>query len=469
MAVDYDLVILGGTPEGYEAATQAMRYGARVALILQDLEGARSPLYERGLLQLTPDHPLAKPSSSSTVTAWQWAKQQAALIADTLTGNALQELMVQGVDVIAERGKIIRDRPVTVTTVTRKLTTRTVLIATGNQCRAPSLTGLDDIAYDTPTTFWRREHLPTSTVILGGQPEGLALAQWLASWQVTVTVVTAQTELLHQEDPEISDWLAAQLRAAGIDLRLGAQVVEVGQPTTDMAESAIALKLTDDIITASTLVVAARPLPNTDGLGLEHCLARPSKLTVNPFLQTAHSRIYACGAAIGGYELPAIARQEAQLAVHNALFWQRRRVDYSTLPYDLPTQPPMARVGLTEPQAIKRFGADQVLVAKQSLYDNPAAQWRDSTVGFCQLIAHRDGRLLGGHGVGPEAQEWVQTVALLITNKVPWWRMANFPALPYSLTELLRQTAQQWEGDRWQPGQWRRDWAENWCNWRRSR
>ncbi|MEM7650334.1 MAG: hypothetical protein AAF283_14225 [Cyanobacteria bacterium P01_A01_bin.70] len=172
---------------------------------------------------------------------------------------------------------------------------------------------------------------------------------------------------------------------------------------------------------------------------------------------------------LGGDDLPAIARQEAHCAVHNALFWNRQRIDYSTIPYALPTQPTMAQVGLTEPQARQRYSDSQLLVAQQPLYQNPKAQWRNATRGFCKLLAHRDGHLIGAHGVGPEATEWMQTVALLMAQRTPWWQLTNFPALPDSFTEILRQTTQQWERDRWQPGGWRYDWAENWHNWRRSR
>jgi len=469
MAVDYDLVIVGGTPEGYGAATQAAQHGARVALVLQGLSGPRSPLLHRGLLHATAGPPFAPPAPESDATPWQWAKQRAALIADTLTRDSLQQLMVQGVDVLAEQGKIVGDRPVTIATPSRSLTTRAVLIATGNRDQTPILKGLDAVPYDTPETFWQREHLPSSVVIIGSSPEGLVLAQWLRYWHIPVTVIPSGVNLLNQEDPDVSRWMVAHLRALGVDLRLGASMTEVSPQATTPVAPAIAVKLTDAVITTAALVLAVRPLPNTDDLGLETCLPHDRPMTVNAFLQTEHPRIYVCGAAIGGYELPAIARQEAAWAVHNALFWNRRRVNYGIVPYELPTQPPLARVGLTEPQAYERFSKEDILVARQALYDNPQAQWREATVGFCKLIAHRDGRLLGCHGVGPEAPEWVQAIALAMGQQTPWWRIADGPTLPYSLTEILRQTAQQWERDRWRPGQWRRDWAENWCNWRRSR
>lgn len=462
MAVEYDLVILGGTSEGFEAAAHAARYGARVALLLHGLNGRRSPLWRRGLLTLRGQHSQRIPTAD--LTPWQWANQRSALAAETLTGEDTERLMVSGVDVVEAGGTIAGDRPLTVMTPSRRLTTRAIILATGSHFEVPPLPGLDTVAYESPHAFWQRDELPASVIVLGSSPEGLLLAQHLSHWQVPVTVVTPHADLLNREDPDVSQWIAAQLRADGVDLRLGEKVSEV-MPQEDQ----VALKISQEIVAASALVVAIRSVPNLANLELEQYIPCDRPLRINAFLQTEHPRIYACGAAIGGYDLPAVSRQEAHHAVHNALFWNRRRIDYSTIPYDLPTQPPVARVGLTEPQVRARFDEDEILVARRSLYDNPQAQWRESAVGFCKLIAHRTGRILGCHGVGPDAQEWVQTVALLMTQKVPWWGMATFPALPESLTELLRQTARQWERDRWRPEHWRRDWAENWCNWRRSR
>ncbi|MEM9505042.1 MAG: hypothetical protein AAGA01_13920, partial [Cyanobacteria bacterium P01_E01_bin.43] len=92
MAVDYDLVILGGTPEGLDAAAQAARLGARVALIRQGLDGRRSPLQMQGLLQTNPNDHLSPPADSP-LSPWQWAVQRATLIAETLTQDDWQQLM----------------------------------------------------------------------------------------------------------------------------------------------------------------------------------------------------------------------------------------------------------------------------------------------------------------------------------------------------------------------------------------
>lgn len=463
MAVDYDLVILGGTQVGYEAACHAAQLGARTALVLQGLEGRRSPLKTLGALWTTRSPFLVSPSENAAAT-WQWAIQRATLIADKLTSNDFQQLMMQGVDVIAESGQLVRDRPLQVTTPSRQLSSRSLLLATGSRPCLPTIPGLEAVSYETPETFLHRETLPQSVAILGSAPTALTLCQTLCRWGVTTILITPTDALLSREDPDVARWITGQLRAEGAQLRLGQTVQKITANDTMLA-----LCLADETIQVEALVVATKTRPNLMGTNLETFLDGDRGFTVNAYLQTQNPRIYACGAVLGGYEMPAIARQEALIAVENALFWHRRRIDYGTLPYDLPTEPAMARVGLTEPQARRRYSETDLYICRQSLYDNPKAQWLESTTGFCKLMAHRKGQILGAHGVGPDANEWVQTMAWLMSQKTPWTAIANHPTLPHSLNDILRQTAQQWERDRWQPGQWRRDWAENWFNWRRSR
>ncbi|MEO1094064.1 MAG: NAD(P)/FAD-dependent oxidoreductase [Cyanobacteria bacterium J06638_28] len=463
MVVDYDLVILGGTPEGYEAAQYAAQLGARVALILQGLDGQRSPLQTQSMIWQALRPGSVDAPEPNRDAAWQWAVQRATLIADTFTRDAPPQLMMQGVDVISEQGHIVSDRPLKVATPSRQLTTRGILLATGSVRAAPTIPALAAIPYQTPEEFLRRETLPSSVAILGSDPLGLTLCQILCRWGIATTLVTPQSTLLNREDPRISQWIKAQLMAEGARLFLESNIKTI----TSTGEGHIDLHLPEATVTAETLVLAQPPMPHVAGMNLEERLGSPS-LKVNRYLQTAHPRIYACGAVMGGYGLPAIARQEARIAVNNALFWNRQVIDYCTLPYHLPTEPAMARVGLTEPQAQKRYGASSLLVGYQPLYDMPKAHWQESTLGFCKLIAHRNGQILGGHSVGPEATEWMQALAMLMTHKIPWWEIAAFPTLPDSLMDILRQTTQQWERDRWLPGQWRRDWAENWFNWRRN-
>lgn len=466
MAVDYDVVILGGTQEGYTAAQHAAQLGARAAWVLQGQYGRRSPLVLAGTIwKARVPPPLTKDSRR---VLWKETLQQARLAAETLTDDDFQDLMMQGVDVIAERAQQISESPLTVTTRSRQLTTRAVLLATGHLPRLPDLPGLATATYETPETLLQCEHLPTSALVLGSAPLGLMLCQILSRWQVPVTLLSPVSTLLPQEDPAMAQWITAQLSADGVVLRLGATIEAI-----KAVNSGHSLQLAgSERIEAETLVVATGTQPNLAGIALQLASeVKPvaSKLSNNRYLQCRHPRIYGCGSVLGGYGMAAIAAQEAKVAVENALFWNRRPIDYCTLPYDLMLQPEMARVGLTEPQARRRYSSEDLLISYQRLYDTPKAQWLAATRGGCKLIAHRNGQILGAHGVGPEASEWIQTIGLLMAQRMRWWDLTRQSTLSHSLTYLLGQAIQHWDQERWQPGRWRRDWAENWFNWRRSR
>ncbi|HEY9886831.1 MAG TPA: FAD-dependent oxidoreductase, partial [Candidatus Obscuribacterales bacterium] len=431
-------------PEGWYAAARAAQLGARVAWVLQGLPGQRWALSLPGAAPPMPHHQ---------------ALQRAQTLAEALTRDNVPQLMAQGVDVIAAQGQVVGDRPLTVTTPDRRLTARALLLATGSRAQVPVVPDLAAFQPITPAALRQQSSLPPAAVVMGGTPAGITLCQWLRRWQVPVTLIVPRAALLPAADPAVNQWLTAQLRATGVDLR-------VGHPVTAIAATDAAIQ--QQLKQGAALVIDAPPVPHLTGLGLEPWLPSDRPPAVNAFLQTVHPRIFACGSVLGGLDDPAIARQEAHCAVHNALFWPQQRIDYRVIPYGLATTPLLAQVGLTTPQARQRYRAAAVLVARQSWYDNPKAQWQDATVGFCQLIAHRNGQLLGVHGVGPAADEWVQTAALLMAQRTPWWQLADAATQPHTFTEILRQAAQQWAGDRWRPGRWRRDWAENWCNWRRN-
>lgn len=123
---------------------------------------------------------------------------------------------------------------------------------------------------------------------------------------------------------------------------------------------------------------------------------------------------------------------------------------------------------MTEAQARQRYGTD-IRVLQQAFSDSLEAHLLEEPTGFCKLVAHRNGTLLGAALVGPQASDLVQTLALLVGQPDGMVKLADFPAIPQTLTDLLVGAAQLWQQQRWQPGRWRRDWAENWFNWRRSR
>ena len=258
--------------------------------------------------------------------------------------------------------------------------------------------------------------------------------------------------------------MQAQLEADGIRILLQAHINDIQPANADTL-----IRVNEETLLADAILIASQPTPRLSGLNLETVGVQWNRqgILVNQRLQTTRPRIYACGSALGGYSLSAIARCEAQIALKNALFFPRKAVDYQCLPYAFFTTPEVGRLGLTEAQAKHRYG-EAVWVLKEPFKTVDKAQMLNRITGFCKLIGHQDGEILGAHIVGTQAGELVQSIALAMNQGVTIGTMSQFPAIPTTLSTVITQAADHWRQHQWRIGGWRRDWAENWFNWRRS-
>lgn len=473
MAVDYDVVIIGGSIQGRRAAAIAAQEGARVALV--EPPGAvelsiRRSLGLQILAQAAQDYQRQtefKGLSSTAVVPPDWSQLQWWIKAAAEQAHSqlrLEVLATQGVDGMLAIGQFSPKPRLAFTTEHRRLTGRGFLLAPPTEIRIPAIPGLAQTPWLTPDTLFSREPWPTSLLILGRSQGAIALAQGLALLGTSVTLVSRGQRLLPSEDPDISQFVTSLLVAAGVTLRLGAQIESIH----GSQEVTIALR-TGEKLQAAHLLVATGQQPAVSHLNLERVGVHwdRRRLVTDDRLCTTHPRVFACGPALGGFWTDFSDWQDSQVAIHNALYLPRRsflqlqRVGY------LATSPGYGRVGLTATQARQGYG-DVVQVYRVPCSQLPQAQVLSSIIGFSQWVVHRDGRILGGHIIGPEALELVQTAALLIRQDIRLPQLAAQGGIPVSLSASLQQVVDQWQQQRWQPGRWRRDWAENWFNWRRS-
>jgi len=459
--VDYDVVIVGGSLQARAAAARGARQGARVALaeppgeVERDLE---TQLLVRHLAQLQ--------SGDTKQLDWsacgRYIQRTMEVAYPQWTRSALA---TQGVDVLEESGQLSPGPPLTLITPQRQLRSRGVILAPAVQSQLPPIPGLAERAYLNLEDLTALPQRPDRLVILGRRPLAIALAQALAHLGTLVTLISRGDRLLPEEDPDISEFVESLVIAAGVDLRLGTSILEI----TGAAPLTLHLPDQSPLVT-DHLLVASLPRPHLAPLNLSALGIRTETpyVSVDDHLSTVHARVFACGPVLGGYWAEVRDHQDVAIALDNALYLPRRTVRWHHRQAMLPTWPPLGRLGMTAAQGKAWYGA-AVTVLQAPLTGVVSSHLSDHTTGFCRWVVHQEGQLLGVQVIGPEADQVLATLAMTLQHRLGLPDLAQIPRLPYSSSEILNQLLETWQQQRWQPGRWRRDWAENWFNWRRTR
>jgi pyruvate/2-oxoglutarate dehydrogenase complex dihydrolipoamide dehydrogenase (E3) component len=169
------------------------------------------------------------------------------------------------------------------------------------------------------------------------------------------------------------------------------------------------------------ILLASGRKPVVHGLDLEAAGVddREAGIQVDEFLQTTAANIWAAGDVTGLFPFTHIADHHARIAEYNAISDRApRTIDEQVIPWATFTDPELARVGLTEQQAIEA-GYD-FTVATVRMRDMARAITARETEGIVKLVADRTtGLLLGGHMLASRGAEMLGELALAMKMGLP--------------------------------------------------
>ena len=295
--------------------------------------------------------------------------------------DSVQRYQALGVEALQGHARIVDPWTVEVTFAdgaTRRLTTRSIVIATGAQPFVPPLPGLDQVGYVTSDTLWdefaKLDAPPKRLVVLGGGPIGCELAQSFARLGSQVTQLEMAPRLMLREDLEVSELARAALIRDGVTVLTGHQALRCELTMLDGQERKCLIALQDGVeqrIEFDALLCAVGRVARLTGYGLEELgIATARTVITNDYLETLYPNIYAAGDVAGPYQFTHVAAHQAWYAAVNALFGGVRKfkVDYSVIPWATFIDPEVARVGLSEQDAkeqgvafeITRYNLDEL-------------------------------------------------------------------------------------------------------------
>jgi mercuric reductase len=421
----FDLLVIGGGSAGFAAAIRAADLGATAAIVSAGTLGGTCVnvgcVPSKTLIRAAEAHHRAEHHAFAGIRAHAERPNFAAAVRqkDELVAELRQQKYADvlaaypTVSVIEGSARFRSDGAVEIDG--RPVRAGEIVLATGASPWAPPIPGLDGSPYLTSTEALALTDLPKNLIAIGGSAVGLELAQMFARLGTKVTVLEALPRLVSAEDADIGEGLAAYLRDEGIEVHAGVAVRRVsGKPGEYRVEF-------DDhgarrTAEAEQLLVATGRRANTKGLGLEGAgirLGKKGEVVVDEHLETTRKGVYAAGDVAGEPMFVYVAAYAGNLAAENALQGNVRKYDLSVVPRVTFTDPAVASVGLTAPQARERGVA--AVESKLPLSYVPRALAARDTRGFIKLVADEKTNLLvGAHILAPEAGEMIQEAAMAI-------------------------------------------------------
>jgi pyruvate/2-oxoglutarate dehydrogenase complex dihydrolipoamide dehydrogenase (E3) component len=283
--------------------------------------------------------------------------------------------------------------------------------------------------------------LPEHLMVLGGGYVGLEFGQMFSRFGSQVTIVQQGNQLLEREDPDVAEEVAKILREDGIDVLLEATTLVVERTGEGAIRLTVKTPLAERRITGSHLLVVTGRVPNSEGLNLEAAGVRTDDrgfVQVNERLETDTAGIYAFGDVKGGPAFTHIAFDDFRILRANILMGGNATMAGRLVPYTVFMDPQLARVGLSETEALAQ--GRNIRVAKLPMgYMGPTRpQELSETRGFMKAIVDADNQqILGATILGIEGGEIMAVLQVAMMGNLPYTAIRDGIFTHPTLAELL--------------------------------
>ncbi len=475
---DYNLIVIGGGAAGLVSAYIGATVKARVALIEKNTMGgdclntgcvpSKALLRTARLMAEARDSRQYGIRNMQAEVHWSDVMQRVReIIARIAPHDSPERYRDMGVEVIEDKATLVS--PWEVEVGGGRISARSIVLATGAEPLVPPIPGLDQVNYRTSDTLWDLESLPERLVILGGGPIGSELTQAFARLGSSVTVVEMADRLLPREDPEAGERLAESLADDGVTIATGYKALEVD---TEAGEKRLVCEKngTRTSFAFDELIVALGRRTRVEGYGLEDLgveLNERGSIATDALQRTNFPNVYVCGDAAGPYQFTHVAAHQAWSAAVNALIsplWSFK-TDYRVIPWVTFTDPEVARVGLSEEEALEQEIEFEITTYDLAELDRAIAESAGS--GLVKVLTEpgKD-RILGATIIATQAGEMLPEFVLAMKHGL-------------GLNKLLGtiHVYPTWsEANKYAAGEWKKAhqpervlvWAEKFFTWRRG-
>jgi pyruvate/2-oxoglutarate dehydrogenase complex dihydrolipoamide dehydrogenase (E3) component len=430
----YDVLVLGSGAGGKLLAWHLARSGLRTAVVERKWIGGSCPninclptkneIWGAKVADLVHHAAGFGLLTGSTAIDMARVRQRKRDMVEGLVALHLDLYRASGAELIMGQGSFVAPKTLEVRLNdggTRVLAGDRVFLNVGTRATIPPTPGLADARPMTNIELLELDRVPEHLIVLGGGYVGLELAQAYRRFGSRVTILEHGPQLLGREDPEISEEVRRILSAEGIEILLGADVLGVEGRSGERLRLRVRTGGTERTIAGSDILVATGRTPNTAGIGLDVTgveLDSRGYIRVNDRLETTAPQVWAVGECAGSPQFTHVSEDDFRIVRDNLAGGKRSTRD-RLIPYCLFTDPPLARVGLSEGEARKRGIA--VRIAHLPMNAVLRTRTTGETVGFMKVLVETPGdRILGFTMIGSEAGEVMAAVQTAMLGGLPF-------------------------------------------------
>ena len=430
----FEMLVLGSGEGGKFLAWHMAKSGHRTALVERKLIGGSCPntnclpskneIWSAKVADLVHHADRFGMVTGSTATNMKKVLARKRDMVDGLIAMHLDNYKASGAELIMGSGRFIAPKTIEVSLNdggTRVLTGDRVALNLGTHATIPDIPGLAAAKPLTNIEALELDRLPDHLVVIGGGYVGLELAQAYRRFGSRVSIIEAGPQLAGREDSDVATAILEMLRDEGIVVHLEAEILGVQGRSGETVSLQTRTPSGDQTIEGSDILVAVGRTPNTSGIGLDLAgvaLDTRGYVAVNDRLETSASDVWAVGECAGSPQFTHVSFDDFRI-IRDNLAGGDRTTRNRLVPYCMFTDPPLARVGLSEREAQRQGIA--VRVAKLPIVAVLRSRTISETRGFLKALVEADGnRILGFTMLGAEAGEVMAVVQTAMLASMPY-------------------------------------------------
>jgi glutathione reductase (NADPH) len=420
MAYDYDLIVIGGGSGGIATARRAAEYGARVALVEAGRLGGTCVnvgCVPKKLMWNAAEFVGAMADARGygfdiSLQGHDWARLKSARDAYVKRLNGIYEANLVKSQVTLLRGWGSLSAGNTVTVGATRITAERIVLAPGGKPHRPAIAGAE-LGLDSDG-FFEMAQRPKTVTVVGGGYIAVEIAGVFAALGSQVTMVVRGTTLLREFDSLLIEAAHEGLVGAGVRILTHSTPTELARTASGIC---VHLKSGESLEQQDAVIFATGRDPITkfidDSVPLRH--DERGFIEVDEFQQTSAPGVFALGDVTGQITLTPVAIAAGRRLADR--IWggmAGRKLSYENVPTVVFGHPPLGTVGLTEAQAMARYGDAVKCFTSNFVPMYHALTEAKHRTRMKLVTVGSEQRVVGVHLAGREVAEMLQGFAVAV-------------------------------------------------------